>query len=137
MRRLAVLFALVLWAGCGSTMGPTVMLNEQFILAPGGSARLQGAQTFIAFVGVEGDSRCPADVFCIQGGDARVVIEVASPEASSGASGPKQRYELHTGDMKPVTHGDLTIALVQLTPYPFSSTTIARRDYRATLRVTR
>lgn len=134
MRRLAVLFAFVLWAGCISTLGPTVMLNERFTLAPGGSARLQGTETSIVFIGVEGDSRCPADALCIQGGDARVVIDVASSGAPSGA---KHRYELHSGDMKPVTHGDLTIALVQITPYPFSSTTIARGDYRATLLVTR
>ena len=44
---------------------------------------------------------------------------------------------LHTGDMKPVTHEDLAIALVELTPYPFSSRPIQPGDYRATLRVTR
>ena len=46
-------------------------------------------------------------------------------------------YPLHTGDMKPVTHEDLTIALVELSPYPFSSRPIQPGDYRATLRVTR
>jgi hypothetical protein len=39
--------------------------------------------------------------------------------------------------MKPVTHEDLTIALVELAPYPFSSRPIQPGDYRATLRVTR
>jgi hypothetical protein len=39
--------------------------------------------------------------------------------------------------MAPVRHDDLTIALVALAPYPFSGRTIAPRDYRATLRVTR
>jgi hypothetical protein len=36
-----------------------------------------------------------------------------------------------------VQHDGVTIALVQLTPYPFSSRTIAPGDYRATLKVTR
>jgi len=45
-------------------------------------------------------------------------------------------YELHTGDMKPVTHQNLAIELVQLQPYPFSSRTIEPDDYRATLKVT-
>jgi hypothetical protein len=44
---------------------------------------------------------------------------------------------VHTGDLKPVTHDDLTIHLVELAPYPFSSRTIAPNEYRATLRVTR
>jgi hypothetical protein len=39
--------------------------------------------------------------------------------------------------MRPVKHGDLTIELVQLSPYPFSSRTIQPDEYRATLRVTR
>lgn len=130
VRRLAVFVALVLFAGCHSTTGPTVSLNEQFTLAPGASARVQGTGTSITFVGVDGDSRCPADAFCIQGGDARVTIEVVS-------LGTKRSYELHTGAMKPVTHDALTIALMQLSPYPFSSTTIAPCDYRATFLVTR
>jgi hypothetical protein len=39
--------------------------------------------------------------------------------------------------MEPVTHDGLTISLVELQPYPFSSRTIEPGDYRATLRVTR
>jgi hypothetical protein len=34
-------------------------------------------------------------------------------------------------------HEGFTIALVNLTPYPFSSKTILPDEYRATLRVTR
>ena len=45
--------------------------------------------------------------------------------------------ELHTGNMQPVTSGNLTIELVQLTPYPFSGKTIQQEDYRATLKVSR
>jgi hypothetical protein len=39
--------------------------------------------------------------------------------------------------MQPVVHDRLTIALIQLSPYPFSSRTIAPDEYRATLKVTR
>jgi hypothetical protein len=46
-------------------------------------------------------------------------------------------YHLHTGDMQPVRHDELTIALEELSPYPFSSRTIDPGEYRATLRVTR
>ena len=45
--------------------------------------------------------------------------------------------ELHTGDMQPVRHDELTIHLVQLAPYPFSSRPFTPDEYRVTLRVTR
>lgn len=39
--------------------------------------------------------------------------------------------------MAPVSHDDLTITLVELMPYPFSSMPFSPDQYRATLRVTR
>jgi hypothetical protein len=60
-----------------------------------------------------------------------VNIEVIGPGFT------RTEYELHTGNMEPVRHGDLTIGLVALFPYPFGSGTIPPEDYRATLRVTR
>jgi hypothetical protein len=114
-----------------SPSGPTVPLNQQFELAPGQAATVEGASIRVSFIRVVGDSRCPADVLCVQGGDAIVEIQV-----HPGGTGTVP-YELHTGDMRPVKHGDLTIELVQLSPYPFSSRTIQPGEYRATLRVTR
>lgn len=106
-------------------------LNRQFELAPGQTATVEGASIRVSFLRVLGDSRCPADALCIQGGDAIVQIEVR-PDG-----GGVRPYDLHTGDMRPVKHDDLTIELVQLAPYPFSSRTIQPDEYRATLRVTR
>jgi hypothetical protein len=85
----------------------------------------------LRFDGVSGDSRCPVDAICIQGGDALVRIAVIPTRGGS------QDYALHTGDMRPVTHDDLEIALVELSPYPFSSRPILPSDYRVKLRVTR
>lgn len=83
------------------------------------------------FTGVSGDSRCPADAICIQGGDALVHVRVST--------GLTRSYELHTGDSSraAVTHGAFRIALVDLQPYPFSSRTIDPDDYRATMTVVR
>ena len=53
------------------------------------------------------------------------------------SAGSTRSYELHTGDMQPVKHEDLTISLVRLRPYPFRATTIKPGDYRATLKVSR
>lgn len=117
--------------GCDSTTGPSISIGQDVTLAPGDRATISGTSTRIRFLRVEGDSRCPADAVCIQGGDALVKIDVQS---GSAAAVP---FDLHTGSMAPVTYRDYTIALVSLTPYPFSSKTIAPDEYRATLRVTR
>lgn len=111
-----------------TTLGPTVPLNERFTLAPGETAVIADTALRVQFVRVSNDSRCPADVVCIQGGDALVHILV------NGGG-----YELHTGDASraSITHRGVSIELVELQPYPFSSRTIAPGDYRATLRAIR
>ena len=130
--RTAVALAVLALAACDeSVTAPTVALNQEFVLAPRESAKIADTGLSIRFVGVRGDSRCPADAVCIQGGDAIVDIEVLS------FGGGRQGYELHTGNLQPVVHEGLTIALVKLEPYPFSSRTIQPDEYRATLLVTR
>ncbi len=132
MRSLWVILSAMLAASsCVTSTTPTVPLNRDFTLAPGQLVVIDETSVGIRFVGVTGDSRCPADALCILGGDAIVRIEV-HPNRGEHAS-----YELHTGSMKPVLHDRDTIALVQLDPYPFSARTIKPEDYRATLRVTR
>ncbi len=131
MRAFVLGLCLISVTACDQSItGPTVSLNQEFELAAGSAATIAGASLSVQFNGVSGDSRCPADVVCIQGGDAIVRVSAISGSGS-------RDYELHTGDMRPVQHNDLTIALVQLQPYPFSSQTIRPNDYRATLRVTR
>jgi len=131
MRAVLALMCLVSMTGCDeSVTGPTVSLNENFELPVGSSAAITGASFVLRFNRVTGDSRCPADVVCIQGGDAIVHITAIDDDARAD-------LELHTGNMQPVKHGSYTITLVQLQPYPFSSRTIQPDEYRATLKVTR
>jgi hypothetical protein len=132
MRSGCVLFCLlVVMASC--TKGPTTpaAVDRTVVLAPGQSVNIIEASITLRFERVSGDSRCPADAICIQGGDALVRIEVIP------SRGARRTHELHTGDMRPVIHDDLTIGLVELAPYPFSSRTIQPDEYQATLRVTR
>jgi hypothetical protein len=109
---------------------PTTPLDAAFTLAPGDARRIEGESATLSFVGVTGDSRCPADAICVLGGSATARITVASGLST-------RIYELTTGDMQPVVHDGLMIALIQLSPYPFSGRTIAPDEYRATLKVTR
>jgi len=114
----------------GSPTGPTVAIDQQFTLAPGETASIEGNGIRLRFEGVTGDSRCPADAVCIQGGDAIVKVQ------ASGDGGPAS-LELHTGDSSraSATYGAVRVTLVELQPYPFSSRPVAPGDYRATLLV--
>lgn len=113
-------------------VGPSVTVNERFTLAPSEMATIRDVNLRVQFVSVTGDSRCPADAICIQGGDALVHIRVIDGRETFSS-------ELHTGDSgrAAVTYRQVRIALVELQPYPFSSRTIAPGEYRATLTVTR
>jgi len=98
-------------------------------LAPGQSVAVPDSGIQLRFDSVTGDTRCPADALCVQGGDAIATIAVIDDGAVSA-------YDLHTGHPEPVRHGPLSIALVELAPYPFSSRRIEPDEYRLTLRVT-
>jgi hypothetical protein len=129
---LAIICLLGVTACDGSPTGPTVNLDERFTLAVGEVATVEQAQVRLTFVEVTGDSRCPADALCIQGGDAVVRLRAAAGTASS-------TLELHTGDSSRAAAAfqSLRVELKELQPYPFSSRTIAPGDYRVSLTVTR
>lgn len=134
MKPKSLLFCLFLVTlGCDEMpSGPTVAFNERFTLAPGESARIDRGQVRLEFTDVTGDSRCPGDAICIQGGDAVVRVRATAGSAAT-------TLELHTGDSARAfsTFQGLRVELMELQPYPFSSLPpIAPAAYRATLRVT-
>jgi hypothetical protein len=121
---------LVSLTGCvGNSPASPSPVDREIVLAPGEAAAIARGLS-IRFIGVLGDSRCPADAMCVLGGDATVRIEI-----HAGAQAAKR--DLHTGNMQPVTYDGLRVELVQLDPYPFSARPIQPEDYRATLRITR
>jgi hypothetical protein len=127
---LTVVVASLASACSSSPTAPTIPLDRQFTLMPGERVRVADTAIGVQFERVDGDSRCPADAICILGGDAQVRISIHD-------DGRAHHYALHTGDLAPVRHDGLTIALVELAPYPFSARPIAPADYRVTLRVGR
>lgn len=131
MRAASIVCCLLAISGCDeSVTGPTAPLNSEFTLAPGGAIGIEGAALTVRFNGISGDNRCPADAVCILGGSADVRITVTSERLT-------RDYELKTGDMRPVQHESTIIALVQVSPYPFSARPIIADEYRVTLKVTR
>lgn len=131
MRSVVLVLSLAAVAACGSSPSAPSPVDQRVTLAPGQATAIEGTSLSVRFDGVSGDSRCPADAICITGGDAQVHIVVAP------SGGVRRAYTLHTGDMRPVVHDDLTIALVELSPYPFSARPILPADYRATLQLSR
>lgn len=125
--------AMLALTGCkedDTVTAPTAPVDAQVTLAPGGTARIEGTSLTLRFDRVEGDSRCPADAMCIQGGDAVVHVAVVAGDVA-------RPYELHTGSMAPVQHDAYTLTMIELAPYPFSARPIEPGDYRLTVRVTR
>jgi hypothetical protein len=132
VRSALVLFVVAAAAGCGaSVVGPGHTLDRPFTLGVGEATSISGTGLVVEFGGVTGDSRCPADAVCIQGGDAIVHIRVTGNGTAD--------YQLHTADTARMTaaHGRYRISLVELQPFPFSSAPIAPDGYRATLVVRR
>jgi hypothetical protein len=83
----------------------------------------------IVFDGVNEDSRCPSDVMCVWAGNAAVEIGV------SFGMGPTTRYVLNTiGDPAFVDVGGYRITLIDLQPYPVSTSRIPPASYLATFR---
>lgn len=133
MRAAVVVVVALTLGGCktGSPNGPAGPVDLRVVLAPGEQTAVPGVGA-IRFEGVTNDSRCPGDATCIWAGDATVRVVVS---ASGGAS---SSYELHTFDLKPVQHLDLTISLEALSPYPFASKgPIPPADYRVTIKIHR
>lgn len=130
MRRVLLTFCLLSATAClGNSPSSPAPFDREIVLAQGQTAGLDGGLS-VRFVEVIGDSRCPINATCIQGGDAIVRITV---------SGNRSRgdRDLHTGTLAPVTFEDLELRLVDLHPYPFGGRTTDPADYRATLHVKR
>ena len=130
MRQFFLALCLLPVAAClgKSPAGPTPV-NREVVLAPGQTAEVATGLS-VRFVSVVGDSRCPGDAICIQGGDAIVRIDIESGE-------DRGQRDLHTATLAPVSFDDVQLQLVELQPYPFSSRPFDPADYRATLRVIR
>jgi hypothetical protein len=130
MRRSLLAICLFFATAClGQSPATPTPLDREVILAAGKTTALT-ATLSIRFIAVIGDSRCPINALCIQGGDAIVRIEIISRTA-------RGERDLHTGHPQPVEFDGVEVQLVELTPYPFSGRMTDPEDYRATVRVTR
>src|SRR4029453_12716895 len=120
----AVLPALLLLAACdGTTTGPSVAIGSEFQLRPSESVSVENTDAELRFDLVTSDSRCPADAICVWQGDATAVFSVRLSGGSSSS------LTLHTtGADRRASASGLTLTLVRLDPYPYSSRPISAAD---------
>jgi len=131
------LFAIIACAGSGAAVGSNnpvgtkvVVVNQDFDLAPGGTATIDGGALTLTFDKVGGDSRCPTGVQCIWAGNGAVVLTV-EPSSASAYS-----VQLNTTlDPHATTVGSYQVTLVGLKPYPKQGSPIPPASYVATLRI--
>ena len=104
-------------AGAGVASPPPIMEGAATARL-GGHARLGGLD--VVPLRVEEDSRCPANVQCIQAGTVRLAVRI-------DARGARSESVLTLGESVPLTGGLLTLATV--CPYPVHPGAIAKGSY--------
>jgi hypothetical protein len=133
----AVLFACVGAAAANphSNGAPDVVrLGREYKLKAGRQVTGKGTRLRIRFVTVENDSRCPSDVTCVWAGNAAVQLQFGTGRSSKTITLNTSKSPSFVGETE--YHG-YRVTLVDLSPYPRSDRKIARRDYIATLLVSK
>jgi hypothetical protein len=134
MRELFSFLLLAFTLGCETPTEATQPLGRHFDVRHGQSVRVEGGLT-VAFLRVAADSRCPSDVQCIQAGEARVVLELRH-------GGDRVESELATSprgedDGEQDEIDGFSVRLVDVKPYPRSTSPTAPEDYVVTLEANR
>lgn len=116
---------------CTSPFEPAriVQAGVPFTVDAGQVVRLE-SELMITFDSVTADSRCPIDAICVSAGDATVHLTL-----EQGAS--RGERDLHTSLLaaSSATFLAYSVRLLELQPYPRSSSPTRQSDYVATLRV--
>lgn len=112
----------------------TPQLNVPIKIAIDKNASLESEDLHLMLLSVS-DSRCPADVVCIQEGDVKAIVYVLQNDKVLG----EFTLVKAASDVFPAVQniGKYRIHLVQVEPYPYSNTQIVQPDYVVTLVVTK
>ena len=111
-----------------------VRLGREFKLSAGRQVTVKGTKLRIRFVTVENDSRCPKDVTCVWAGNAAVQLQLSTGRDSKRVTLNTSHSQSFVGETEYQGYG---VKLIDLSPYPRSDRKIARRDYIATLLVSK
>ncbi|HKB66579.1 MAG TPA: hypothetical protein VKC61_12055 [Pyrinomonadaceae bacterium] len=111
-----------------------VRLGREFKLKAGQQVTVKGTKLRIRFIAVENDSRCPTDVTCVWAGNAAVQLQLGTGRSSKTVTLNTSKSPSFVGEIE---YRDYKVKLVDLSPSPRSNRKIARRDYTATLLVSK
>lgn len=107
-------------------------LDQEFEIKLGQQVSIKREGLKISFSNVTEDSRCPTGVDCIWAGNGKVVLKLSKVRKRTAW------MTLNTGvDPKQDDYREYDIKLVNLNPYPKKDSKIKKRDYVATLVVSR
>jgi len=138
-----VTFSCIVLFACSSALvanihsgGPfrNARLDREFTLKVGESTNVKGTRLRIRFVAVENDSRCPSDVTCVWAGNAAVRLQLGMGSRSKTVTLNSSNSPSFTSEIE---YQGYKVKLVGLSPYPRSNQKIEKRDYRATLLVSK
>lgn len=135
-RYILVVFAavslLALLIGCvGRPPEISAGLGQEFTLAPGQTASIEGEPLKVTFLEAVNDSRCPRGVICVWQGEASCLVEIVYRNSASRmvltqlGSGPAQ-----------ADFNEYRFAF-EVQPYPEAGKRIEKQDYRLKLVVSR
>lgn len=146
---LGILLSAVIITACQTASPPPPVVGElgqEFTLAPGQTAEINGTDLSITLASVPGDARCPLDIECTESGPVTVSIQVRS------GSGASQEYTLQVftdtdgrvpegpfeGMQDRVENDGNVIRVRSVLPFPQASMTeIKAGEYRVSILVTK
>jgi hypothetical protein len=107
-------------------------LDQEFEIRVGQQVSIKREGLRVSFQSVAEDSRCPQGVTCVWAGNGRVLLRLSKVGKRAAT------MSLNTGlDPKQDTYRGYDVKLVSLNPYPTKDAPIKKRDYVATLVVSR
>ena len=122
---------LLIFASIAAQPGERVIvLDQEFKLKIGESAKAPRDGLKVHFDSVSEDSRCPKGVTCVWAGNAKILLKVETDTEK------RANVELNTNiNPKTSRYLEYELSLKELKPYPESNATIKSSDYEVTLTV--
>lgn len=134
IKLMLAIFVIIVVTGTGYGVGfqKRVHVQREFNLRAGSEAIVKEAGLKVTFVEMVEDSRCPEGVNCIWAGNGKIKITLKKGSHKSVS------FELNTmSEPKSYSCQGYEITLVKLDPYPKHDVPTRKRDYIATLKVTK
>lgn len=115
-----------------TTVSKEAALGEEFEIRIGQQVSINREGLTVNFTQVAEDSRCPEGVTCVWAGNGKIVLRLSKARRRAGL------MRLNTTlDPKQDEYRGYEVKLVSLSPHPKKNMPIRRKDYVATLVVTR